>query len=166
MRKQQFGRSALFPMLIVLAVVPTIYAQVGAGSGAASTQPASRQANVPVREVVLFSSGVGYFEHFGSVPGNGSTELRFKTDQINDVLKSLLLQDLDGGKVAAVSYDSQAPLAHRLKSFQVDITANPSMADLLNGSEEVVGNCTSGGTESILLAVKTARDAMEQIASQ
>jgi sphinganine-1-phosphate aldolase len=34
-----------------------------------------------------------------------------------------------------------------------------AVADLLQGDPGVVGNCTSGGTESIFLAVKTARDA-------
>jgi hypothetical protein len=81
---------------------------------------------------VLFSSGVGYFEHFGSVAGDGSTELRFKTEQINDILKSLVLQDLDGGEVGTVSYPSQEPIARTLKSFDVDITANPPLEDLLN----------------------------------
>ena len=33
-----------------------------------------------------------------------------------------------------------------------------SIADLLRGDANVVGNCTSGGTESIMLAVKAARD--------
>jgi glutamate/tyrosine decarboxylase-like PLP-dependent enzyme len=33
-----------------------------------------------------------------------------------------------------------------------------SMADLLRGDDQVVGNMTSGGTESIILAVKTARN--------
>lgn len=33
-----------------------------------------------------------------------------------------------------------------------------SMIELLRGDEEVVGNMTSGGTESIMMAVKTARD--------
>jgi glutamate/tyrosine decarboxylase-like PLP-dependent enzyme len=33
-----------------------------------------------------------------------------------------------------------------------------SMADLLHGDAAVVGNCTTGGTESIMLAVKAARD--------
>src|SRR5947208_8154278 len=89
-------------------------------------------ADVPVKEVVLFSSGVGYFEHFGAVRGDGSTELRFKTNQINDILKSLVLQDLDGGQVTTVTYPSQDPIAKTLKSFQVDITANPPLADLLN----------------------------------
>ena len=81
---------------------------------------------------MLFSSGVGYFEHFGTVKGDGTAELRFKTDQINDVLKSLVLQDLDKGQVGTVTYPSQEPLAKTLKSFQVDITTNPPLADLLN----------------------------------
>ena len=33
-----------------------------------------------------------------------------------------------------------------------------SLAELLRGDDQVVGNMTSGGTESIMLAVKTARD--------
>src|SRR6266513_1105488 len=87
-----------------------------------TTRPATAQADVPVKEVVLFSSGVGYFEHFGTVRGDGSTELRFKTNQINDILKSLVLQDLDGGKVSVITYPSQDPIGKTLKSFQVNIT--------------------------------------------
>jgi hypothetical protein len=98
---------------------------------AAAAQPA-KGADVPVRVVVLFSSGVGYFEHAGVVQGSASTELRFKTQQINDILKSLILEDANGGKVTAVTYPSQDPIAKTLKSFQVDITSNPSLGDLLN----------------------------------
>ena len=87
---------------------------------------------MPVTKVLLFSSGVGYFEHAGAVRGNSATELRFKTNQINDILKSIVLQDQDGGHVGAITYPSQDPLAKTLKSFQVDITKNPSLADLLN----------------------------------
>jgi hypothetical protein len=96
------------------------------------TQRTTGSTDVPVRRVMLFSSGVGYFEHAGTVRGEGSTELRFKTTQINDILKSLVLQDLDGGRVTAITYPSQDPLAKTLRSFQVDVTANPSLADLLN----------------------------------
>src|SRR3954463_12185866 len=107
-------------------------AQLAEGA-AAREEPAAAQArSVPVKAVVLFSSGVGYFEHFGKVQGSGSTELRFKTQQINDILKSLVLQDLDGGKVTTISYPSQDPIAKTLRSFQIDITSNPSLGDLLN----------------------------------
>ncbi len=95
-------------------------------------QSAAPNADVPVAKVVLFSSGVGYFEHAGTVHGNGATQLRFKTSQINDILKSIMLQDQDGGHVAAITYPSQDPLTKTLKSFQVDITQNPTQADLLN----------------------------------
>ena len=98
----------------------------------AQSQPAEKGTQVPVKAVVLFSSGVGYFEHFGTVKGSGSTELRFKTQQINDILKSLVLQDLDGGKVTTISYPSQDPIAKTLRSFQIDITSNPSLGELLN----------------------------------
>jgi hypothetical protein len=66
------------------------------------------------------------------VRGNSSTELRFKTGQINDILKSLVLQDEDGGRVSTITYPSQDPLTKTLRSFQVDITSNPSLAELLN----------------------------------
>jgi hypothetical protein len=95
-------------------------------------QNTAQRTDVPVTNVLLFSSGVGYFEHAGTVRGTGSTELRFKTSQINDILKSLVLQDENGGRVSAITYPSQDPVAKTLRSFQVDITGNPSLADLLN----------------------------------
>jgi sphinganine-1-phosphate aldolase len=42
--------------------------------------------------------------------------------------------------------------------LQLENEVIATLRDLLRGDETVVGNCTSGGTESILLAVKTARD--------
>lgn len=103
--------------------------QPPAPAAPAAAQP---QAEVPVKIVTLFSSGVGYFEHFGTVNGVASTELRFKAAQINDILKSLVLQDLDGGRVTTITYPSQDPISKILRSFQVDITSNPSLAELLN----------------------------------
>lgn len=117
---------------IIASAAAAALSWVSALSAAPATQPADAQANVPVKEVVLFSSGVGYFEHFGTVKDQSETVLRFKTDQINDILKSLVLQDLDQGQVSAVTYPSQGPLAHTLKSFQIDLTSNPPLSDLLN----------------------------------
>ncbi len=99
---------------------------------AAEAPPDKAQQSMPVKVVVLFSSGVGYFEHIGSVTGDSSTELRFKTNQINDILKSLVLQDTGGGKIGTIVYPSQDPIGKILRSFQVNITSNPSLAELLN----------------------------------
>ena len=99
---------------------------------AQAVQATAASSDVPVKKVMLFSSGVGYFEHAGTVRGNSATQLRFKTDQINDILKSLMLQDQDGGQIGVITYPSQDPIAKTLRSFQVDITKNPSLAELLN----------------------------------
>ncbi|HTV47066.1 MAG TPA: hypothetical protein VMG59_01350 [Phycisphaerae bacterium] len=107
--------------------------QTSSNSSASAVQmTASAAVNLPVRRVVLYSSGVGFFEHEGQVTGDAQTQLLFKTEQINDILKSLVLQDLNGGTVSTVTYPSQDPLDKTLKSFQIDISSNPPMADLLN----------------------------------
>ncbi len=52
----------------------------------AATEPA---ASLPVRRVVLYKNGVGYFEHLGRVRGNQTVHVDFTSAQLNDVLKSL-----------------------------------------------------------------------------
>src|SRR5262249_16250797 len=51
---------------------------------------------------------------------------------INDLLKSLVLQDLGGGKITTISYDSYDPIDKTLRSFALDLTYNPSFGQLLN----------------------------------
>lgn len=119
-------------VLAALAPIHKLSAQVGPANPPAEQKPAAHeQQAVPIREVVLFTSGVGYFEHFGVVHGNASADLSFKTDQINDILKSLLLEDTDGGKISTVTYGSQEPLARTLKSFQIDLSGEPALSQIL-----------------------------------
>ncbi len=100
-------------------------------------------------------------------------------DEILSILAQYKQQDLAwrSGKVLAYTYDpgkdaeevTKAAYMMYLSENALDPTTYPSVlrlenevvrmvADLLRGDEHVVGNFTSGGTESILLAVKTARD--------
>ena len=85
---------------------------------------------IPVTKVVLFSSGVGYFEHNGTVEGDAVCRLMFKTEQINDVLKSMVVMDPDG-TVSSIRYASQEPLIRALRSFAIDLSGDPKIADLL-----------------------------------
>jgi hypothetical protein len=57
--------------------------------------------------------------------------MKFKTDQINDLLKSMVVQDLDGGRISTVTYGSKDPITKTLKTFSIDLTANPTLAQLL-----------------------------------
>ena len=87
---------------------------------------------VSLKRVVLFNSGVGFFEHGGQVEDNAKVELKFNVDDINDLLKSLVVQDFDSGQISTVSYGSKDPVTKTLKTFAVDLTANPSLAQLLD----------------------------------
>ena len=85
---------------------------------------------LPVTRVVLFTSGVGFFEHSGSVTGNAEVPLTFTGSQINDVLKSLILRDA-AGTVGVVGYPSQDPLERSLASFALDLGGPGGLAALL-----------------------------------
>ena len=87
---------------------------------------------LPVTQVVLFSSGVGYFQREGHIEGTSRVDLTFPVQDINDLLKSMVLQDLGGGHITAVSYDSHDPIDRTLKSFAVNLTGNPSQGQILN----------------------------------
>jgi len=143
--------------------IPVAVALAPASLVAQGGRPAAT-VDVPVTKVVLFSSGVGYFEHAGAVHGNAATELRFRASQINDILKSIVLQDQDGGRVGAITYPSQDPLAKTLKSFQVDITRNPSLADLLNQlrGAKVTVQAQAERLTGTILGVETRRRAAER----
>lgn len=95
-------------------------------------QAPSSGSDVPIQRVVFFKSGVSYVEHQGRVQGRSEMTLRFQQEQMKDVLKSLVLQDLDGGVVGTVGYPSQDPLARVLKSFQVDLSEPEGMGELMN----------------------------------
>jgi len=121
--------------------------------------PASQApAELPVSRVSLFSSGVGYFEHSASVQGNAQFRLTFSTEQINDVLKSMVLRDLDGGSVNMVQFPSSEPLSRALKSFAIDIGSSGSLVALLQqvrGAELTVYTPTA--VTGRLLSIETRR---------
>jgi hypothetical protein len=87
---------------------------------------------LPITRVVLFNAGVGYFHREGDVTGDARLDLRFDEADVNDLLKSLVLTDKDGGKVRAVTYDNRMPLDFTLKGFAVDVTENPTMGQLMH----------------------------------
>lgn len=89
-------------------------------------------AELPVREVILYKSGVGYFSRAGELaPGEGA-KLDFKASDMNDVLKSLTIEDRGGGKVTGVHYDSAEPVEHRLAGFPFKLGAQEALAAFLD----------------------------------
>ena len=103
-----------------------------AGLAASALAQEPPKAEIPLKKVVMFSSGVAFYERAGEVEGDKSVELRFNTRDINDLLKSMVLQDEGGGRVSTVSYGSKDPITRTLQTFAIDLTSNPTLADLLS----------------------------------
>jgi hypothetical protein len=95
-------------------------------------QPRPGSSELPIRQVVLFSSGVAYYQREGQVDGQARVDLTFPQECINDMLKSMIVEDRGSKQVATVTYDNLKPVELTLKSFAIDLTRNPSMGDLLN----------------------------------
>jgi hypothetical protein len=126
-----FRRKWLLGLPVAAAVVAVGADRWLAQVGAEAKQDLKPAVTLPVTRVVLFSSGVGYFSRSGEVDGDARVDLTFPETDINDLLKSMVLEDLGGGRVAAVSYDSREPAARTLASFAINLSDNPSLADIL-----------------------------------
>ncbi|HWY07574.1 MAG TPA: carboxypeptidase regulatory-like domain-containing protein [Candidatus Acidoferrales bacterium] len=92
--------------------------------------PAS-PSKLPVRRVVLYKNGIGFFEHLGSVHGSQDVHIDFTSSQLNDVLNSLTVLDLSGGRITGVDYNSEAPLARRLATLRLALGEKPTQAEFL-----------------------------------
>jgi len=86
---------------------------------------------LPLSKIVLYSSGVGYFQHDGTVNNRTQLDLRLHANQINDMLKSLVVQDFGGGKVSTVTYGSRDPVTKTLGSFSINLNGNPTLGQIL-----------------------------------
>jgi len=130
-----------------------------AGGAGQATKAADGSELLPIRKITLYRSGVGAFQRDGLVDGNSKVELKFDVTQINDILKSLQLLDLDGGRIDSVSYASRDPLARRLNSFSVPIADNPSLSMLLSRlrGSRVTLTAAEGEFTGTVLGVETRK---------
>src|SRR3954451_21318847 len=115
-----------------------IWAGIGMGSLLSAAAPGDAKQDVkpavtlPITRVVLFNSGVGYFSRSGEVADDARVDLTFPEADVNDLLKSMVLEDFNGGRIAAVSYDSREPIARTLSSFAINLNGNPTFAGILS----------------------------------
>ena len=117
-------------------------------------RPADASANLPIKRVVLYKNGIGYFEHLGRVRDNQDVTVSFTSGQLNDVLKSLTVLDLNGGRITGVAYGSAAPVERQLGDLRIPTGDKTSLAEFLgalrgarlevrNGSTVITGRLLS-----------------------
>lgn len=109
-------------------------------------------ANLPVREMVLYKHGVGFFVRQGEVSGE-KVALTFRKDEINDVLKSLAVFDQAGGQVLGIHYQTPMDTYARLASSSIKLSQNTSLRDLLRDLRgrdcELIFEVTAGTQDMI-----------------
>jgi len=85
---------------------------------------------LPVREMVLYKHGVGFFVREGMIAGENAA-LTFRQDEINDVLKSLAVFDQSGGQVLGIHYQTPMDREDRLANSSIRLSNQNSLVDLL-----------------------------------
>ena len=112
-------------------------------------------ADLPVKQVVLYKHGVGFFERSGRLGAGESARLDFNASEMNDVLKSLTIGASGGGKISGLRYDSMDPLSHKLDEFPFKIAGGgmPGLLDQIKGARVEL----KLGTETVTGTIVSAR---------
>ncbi len=134
--------------------------QASTAAAEATSSSESPTANLPVRRVVLYKTGVGYFEHLGRVDGDQAVRIDFTSGQLNDVLQSLTVLDLNGGRIAGVNYNAEAPLSQRLGTLRLPLEEKTDLSSFygaLRGTRLEVRTGTTVVTGRLLSVERKTR---------
>lgn len=122
--------------------------------------PAWADDGLVLKRVLLSTGGVGYFEYEARVTGDAALSLEVRRDQVDDVLKSVVVYDERGG-VGTIGLPGAEPLdtAFRELPFSQDDLASPAaLLNALKGAEirtgaprELTGRLLSVTEETVQL---------------
>jgi hypothetical protein len=115
-----------------------------------------------LKRVMLSSAGLGYFEFEATVENDATLKLTVPLDQVDDVLKSLVVYD-DKGGIGGLGLPGKEPLKQAFRDQPFDEAALQSPAELLGalkGAQISVGGgrAVSGRILSVQPETTTSRD--------
>ncbi|HTE81426.1 MAG TPA: DUF4139 domain-containing protein, partial [Reyranella sp.] len=102
--------------------------------------------DLALKRVMLSSGGLGYFEYEAAVDGDATLKLTVSLDQVDDVLKSLVVYD-DKGGIGGLSLPGKEPLRQTFKDMPFDQSALESPAALLTALKGA--QISVGGTRAV-----------------
>jgi hypothetical protein len=105
-------------------LLAVVFAALGACPMLAQAQ------DLALKRVMLSSGGLGYFEYEAAIDGDATLKLTVGLDQVDDVLKSLVVYD-DKGGVGGLSLPGREPLKQAFKDLPFDESSLGSPAALL-----------------------------------
>jgi hypothetical protein len=166
-----FVRKIVFSACLAAFTLPVTAQTPVAAPSASKSAPASSSVaatavikDLPVRKVVLYKNGVGYFEHAGVVNGSQRVAIDFTSPQLNDVLQSLTVLDEGGGRIAGVNYNSTTPLAEQLKTLSLGMTEDPTSTELfgaLRGQRVEVTGGPGGSITGRLMSIEARSESAD-----
>ena len=125
-----------------------------------------------LKRVMLSSGGLGYFEYEATIEGDATLKLTVGLQQVDDVLKSLVVYD-DKGGVGGLSLPGREPLAQAFKDLPFDQESLGSPAHLLStlkgaqvtvgGSRSMTGRIVSVQEETVALGDGKATTARTRV---
>lgn len=104
--------------------------------------------NIPLKKVVLYKHGMGYFERRGKIEGTASLEILCGAAEIDDMLKSLMVLTADGARVNAITYDSAKTLSDRMAEFGFDIRSANGLVDIIAQMKGLPVTVAASGTST------------------
>ncbi|TVQ36631.1 MAG: hypothetical protein EA384_13815 [Spirochaetaceae bacterium] len=139
-RRAGVHRKAVIVLTLLLLALP----------GAA--RAVSEEATLPLRSVTLYSSGVGHFVHSGQVSGTVEIVIPVPRTALDDVLKTLTVEDISGGTVRAVDYQVSDPLSRRLG--RLPLKPEGTLLSLLQGMTGETISVGSGALRGTLISAE------------
>jgi hypothetical protein len=131
-------------LAILLVVCQGLFVELRPSAEQTATASQAAPVSFPIRRVVLYKTGVGYFEHQGQVRNRQEIIIRFTSRQLNDVLKSLTTID-PKGQISGISYNSVAPMDQRLGALRLPLGANSTATDVLTSLRGAHVEVTTSG---------------------
>ncbi|KGM31037.1 DUF4139 domain-containing protein [Inquilinus limosus] len=122
--------------------------------------PAFAAEPLALKRVLLSTGGVGYFEYEAKVTGNETLDLAVPLDQVDDVMKSIVVYD-DKGGIGEISLPGREPLAAAFREMPFGPEALSSPADLLNalrGAEVRVDGARAVSGRILSVVAETSKD--------
>nr|MDO8117659.1 hypothetical protein [Candidatus Sigynarchaeota archaeon] len=105
------------------------------------------ESTLSVRYVTMFKHGVAYFTLKGKVHETQTFSLEFKKDEMNDILKSLLVMDTGGGYVSSIAYDADQDIGKLLEDISMNVSSQGSFASLIDNFKGAPVVTEVGGNE-------------------
>jgi hypothetical protein len=130
----------------------------------AAQDAAKKDPALAVKKIVVYKHGVGYFEREGKVRDTQKIVLAFKSAQMKDLLKSLYAVDLDGGRIATISYDTKDPLSKQLEDILIRVPEQSALTQFLMQLKGARVEATIGG-ETVVGSVVGIEPVVKQTAA-